>query len=266
MAIITISRGTYSGGREVAEKVAQRLGYECLSREVLVEASREFNIPEVKLLHAIRDAPSVLDRFSFGKERYVAYIQTALLEHFQKDNIVYHGLAGHFFVRHVGHVLKVRIVADPEDRIPAMMQREGITDPDQARRRLDAIDETRRKWSLYLYGIDTHDPALYDLVIHLKDLSTDDAADIICHTIQMPCFQTTPESQQKLEDLLLAARVRATLIERYPRAGVGAHEGVVYIGVEGAGAREEKEIHDVVGQVPGVKEIEVCVYPFLIPD
>jgi hypothetical protein len=39
MPIITISRGCYSRGKEVAEKVAKELGYQCLSREILLEAS-----------------------------------------------------------------------------------------------------------------------------------------------------------------------------------------------------------------------------------
>ncbi|MGO9691663.1 MAG: cytidylate kinase family protein, partial [Syntrophobacteraceae bacterium] len=50
MAIITISRGSYSNGKEVAEKVAQKLGYKCYAREVILEASKEFNIPEIKLV------------------------------------------------------------------------------------------------------------------------------------------------------------------------------------------------------------------------
>ena len=39
MSVITVSRGSYSRGKEVAEKVAQELGYACISREVLLEAS-----------------------------------------------------------------------------------------------------------------------------------------------------------------------------------------------------------------------------------
>ena len=41
MSIITVSRGSYSRGKEVAEKLAQVLGYECLSRDILLEASGE---------------------------------------------------------------------------------------------------------------------------------------------------------------------------------------------------------------------------------
>ncbi|MBS3779499.1 MAG: cytidylate kinase family protein, partial [Desulfovermiculus sp.] len=47
MAIITISRESYSQGRQVAEKLGQRLGYKVISREVLISTSEEFNIPEI---------------------------------------------------------------------------------------------------------------------------------------------------------------------------------------------------------------------------
>ena len=95
MAIITISRGSYSKGKEIAEKVAQGLNYEHTSRDVLLEASEHFNVPEIKLIRALHDAPSILNHFTYGKEKYVAYIKEAFLDHMIRDNIVYHGLAGH---------------------------------------------------------------------------------------------------------------------------------------------------------------------------
>src|SRR5919197_611039 len=49
MSIITISRGSFSGGQALAERVAQRLGYSCLSREVLVEAAATYGVPESTL-------------------------------------------------------------------------------------------------------------------------------------------------------------------------------------------------------------------------
>ena len=107
MPIITISRGSYSRGKEVAEGVARRLGYECISRDILLDTSEQFNIPEIKLERAIHDAPSILDRFGGGKERYMALIRAAFLKVMREDNLVYHGLAGHFFLQGVSHVLKV---------------------------------------------------------------------------------------------------------------------------------------------------------------
>jgi Cytidylate kinase-like family len=43
MAIITIARECCSHGAEIAEKVAEMLGYECISREILLEAAYFFN-------------------------------------------------------------------------------------------------------------------------------------------------------------------------------------------------------------------------------
>ena len=141
MAIITISRGSHSRGAEIAERVAQNLGYECISREVLLETSGQFNIPEVKLVRALHDAPSVLERFTNGKQKYVAFIEQAFLEHMHKNDVVYHGLAGHFFLKDVAHVLKVRILADMDVRVgvgddmvglvqvPVRVGVEGVRDP-----------------------------------------------------------------------------------------------------------------------------------------
>ncbi len=211
MSIITISRGSYSRGKEVAEKVAQRLGYECVARDVLIEASEKFNIPEVKLVRAIHDAPSVLDRFLYGKEKYIAFIQAALLKHLQRDGVVYHGLAGHFFLKGVSHVLKVRIIADMEDRVRYETEREKISEK-EALRLLQRDDEERRKWSRDLYGIDPWDPGLYDLVLHIRKITVEDAVDIICHTVSLDHFRVTPDSQQAMDDLVLAAQAKAASV------------------------------------------------------
>jgi cytidylate kinase len=209
MSIITISRGSYYRGREVAEKLAQKLGYECLSRDILLEASEEFNIPEIKLIRAIKDAPSILDRFTHQKEKYVAYIRSALLKHVQKDNVVYHGLFGHFFLQDIPHVLKVRIVADLEDRVADEVKREGIS-PSKAREVIMKDDEERRKWALHLYGADWWDATLYDLVIHLKNITVDDAVSLLCSMVQLPGFQTTPESQEAIDNLAEATHMEMT--------------------------------------------------------
>lgn len=212
MAIITISRGSYSKGREVAEKVAQRMGYQVVSRDVLLEASEKFHIPEVKLVRAIHDAPSILERFTHGKYCYLAFIRAALSERAVKDDLVYHGLAGHLLLKGVPHVLKVRIIADLEARVAAEMKRENLTQ-NQACSLLIKDDAERRKWTQSLYGVDPWDASLYDLVIHINQLTVDDAVDFIVQAAGRECFKTTVEAQQKMQDLALACRVKASLAE-----------------------------------------------------
>jgi cytidylate kinase len=259
MSIITISRGSYSRGKEVAEKVARKLGYECLARDVVVEASRDFNIPEIKLIRAIHDAPSILDKFVYGREKYIAYVQQAMLHHFRKDNVVYHGLAGHFFVKDISHVLKVRILAEMEDRVKLEMERQGIT-AREARRLLESDDIQRKRWSQNLYGIDTWDPRLYDVVLHIKKISVDDAVDIICHTVKLDDFRTTPESQQKMENLAIAADIKAALVELKPDVDVYGKDGIFHVTTTVPESLEVELIEKtekISKGIPGVREIKV---------
>ena len=269
MSIITISRGSYSRGKEVAEKVAQRLGYECVSRDVLIEASDEFNIPEIKLVRAIHDSPSVLDRFTHGKEKYVAYIRAAVLKRVLRDNVVYHGLAGHFFLQDVPHVMKVRIIAAFEDRVREEMKREGVS-AEKARYTLKKDDEERRKWGLSLYGADTADSRLYDMVLHIKTLTVEDAVEVLFQTANRPCFRTTPQSQKILEDLSQAAQVQAALVAGFPSARVTAKNGKIFVSNVETSLLMEREViaeaTKLARKVPGVEEVAVSTTHSITSD
>ena len=263
MSIITISRGSYSRGKEVAELLARKLGYACFSRDVLLEASDQFNIPEVKLVRAIHDAPSVLERFTYGKERYVKYIRAAFLKHVQRDNVVYHGLAGHFFLQGVPHVLKVRIVADMEDRVREEMKRESIS-ADTARDILTRDDEERRKWSMQLYGIDAWDPRLYDMTLHLGRISAPEAADLLLLNARYPSFQTTPDSRKMLDNLTLAAHVEAALVLDFHRVNATAEGGIVSVTIGAPlnmGEAAARKAEAIAMNVPGVKAATADVTP-----
>jgi hypothetical protein len=127
---------------------------------------------------------------------------------------------------------------------------------------LKKIDEQRRKWSISLYGIDTSDPGLYDMVLHIRKITVDDAVDIICHTVGLKDFQTTPESQKAMDDLLLASEVKATLINLKPDVEVYSDSGKVSVTTSARLSQEEKLIQDIEGVVktiPGVKEVTVHV-------
>jgi cytidylate kinase len=247
-------------GTKVAELVADRLGYECIAREVLLEASEQFSIPEAKLLRAIQDAPSIIERAIYGnKEKYVAYIQAALLRHLQRDNVVYHGLAGQFFLQGIDHVLKVRILADTEDRIRIVMERDGVS-RDRAIAILKHDDAERHRWGQSLYGIDSRDPSLYDMVLHIHRFQMEDAAEIISHAAGLKHFQTTPESQQIMDDRVLAAMVKAALIDVQSDVSVWASSGAIRVTAKTAEGRMEtarRELEETARKVEGVQSVEV---------
>jgi cytidylate kinase len=268
MSIVTISRGSYSRGKEVAEKLAQVLNYECISREIILEASEQFNIPELKLVRAIHDAPTILDRFTSGKERFIAFFRAALLKHLQRDNIVFHGLAGHFFLQKIPHILKVRIIADLEDRVREEMKRENIS-ADEARLVLVKDDAERRKWGLSLFGLDSWDSRLYDIILHIDNMQVDNAVSIILHSLEQPCFQTTVESRRLLDDSSLAAQVEAALVKDFPKVEVDAREGDVFVSVRGSLVDEKiisAKVKNQAEMVAGVKRIHVNMIPFVVEE
>jgi cytidylate kinase len=259
MALITISRGAYTKGKEIAEKTAQELGYDCISREALLKASEDFDIPEIKLIQAIDNAPSFLDRFTRGREKYIGYIRAALFNQLKKDNVVYHGFGSHFFVKDIPRVLKVRVISPIGDRINIVRERYEISRK-EAVRFIEKIDEQRKKWGLRLYGFDPSDPSLYDLVLHIDKIGVKDAVVTICRMVGLEQFQTTPESKQVLQDLALAAEVKTFLIGVKPDAEVCIDNGFVSLKTE-AEVSEDSDLvgkmGEIVKMVPGVKGIKV---------
>lgn len=263
MSIIAISRGSYRSGKEVAEKVALKLNYACIDRDLLIDEINLFHLPEIKLVRNIHDATSILDRFPYGKERYIAGIRSALLKRCRRDNIVYHGLAGHFFVKDVPHVLKIRIIADLEVRVKKEAEREGIS-AQEARNTLLKDDEERRKWALYLYGIDVLDSRLYDRVFNIGAVTVDDVVDIIVDTAKLPGFQPTDDSVKMINNLALAAEAQASLFE-FPNASVSAKEGRVLVRLKAPS--EQKgfitiTVKNIVKKINGVEAVEVSIEPY----
>lgn len=260
MPVISISRGSYHRGRDVAHAVAEMLRYECISRGSLLENSDIYDTPEIRLMPNVKHAAQVLERFSFGRERYVNYMSSSILHFLKKDNHIYHGHAGQFFVHDVSHVIKIRIIADFNERVAAEAERKNITE-DQARIQLTRDDEERRKWAKLLYGIDISDPQNYDMVLNISTMSVQDAATLIAQAASFPCYQATTESMRRIENLALKSEVKAALFD-YPQATVRAEDGVVRIQVKAPAEQEEavqRRIEAVLQNIPEVASFEVKV-------
>jgi cytidylate kinase len=259
MAVITISRGSASGGRLLAEGVAANLGYGIVSREDVVHEAAKFGVSEEKLQEAILKPLGILDRLKYERTRFTAFIQTVLCEYAQQDNIVYHGNAGHLLLQGVSHVFCVRLIAPPSYRIRRLMEEKKM-DPDEAARHIETVDQQRRAWTLFLYGVDPLDPDLYDLVINLKRIDLECAVELVVASIKRKEFETTEESNREMANLALAARVRAALAANEETASatveVRAKDGVVFLKGKSRSDAMVAAILDVAGKVEGVREVK----------
>lgn len=258
MPIITISRGSSTMGKVVAEQVARQLDYRLISREVLLDAGSRFNVPEIKLEKAIHDAPGILERYRHNKQSYVAYIRSALIERVVDDKAVYHGLAGHLLLQGIPHLLKVRITADMEKRVEIVMRRDGIP-AEEARARIREDDKQRRKWTHSLYDQDPWDASLYDLTICIDKLSVDNAVDFICRAAASEGFQATEKTLRQVADMAVACRVKAALVDDFPNVGVTCEYGNVLVYVKGkeqATARLTKRLNRIRESINGIHHLE----------
>lgn len=262
MAIITISRGTFSGGQKLAECVAEKLGYRCISRQVLVDAARNYGVPMDKLSQALMEPPGFLERLTTQRVHYLAYIRAALCREVKYDNLVYHGHAGHLLLIGLPNVLKIRVIASMEFRIKGAMERRQLG-RDQAIEFIKKIDEQRARWTKFLYHVDWTDPSLYDIIINLNRISISSACEIVSHAADLEEFKTTPQSQKAMEDLLLSTEVRAAIASSGASKGISdagieieSDEGIVTIGGTVGSIEDADKIREIARAVPGVKDLK----------
>jgi hypothetical protein len=145
-----------------------------------------------------------------------------------------------------------------EDRVRLEMEREGITEQ-EALHILEKDDEERRRWSRHLYGIDTRDSSLYDIVLHIHKITVYDAVDIICQIVGLEQFQATPESRQAMDDLVLSAKVKAALLDTGHDMHVSAQSGMVFVETESTIIQLSaliQEIEKITKAIDGVKDVK----------
>ncbi len=228
MSVVIIYADSYCMAEEIAERAAEALEYECISREVLRETAKTYGVPEGKLEEAMKDTRSFLNRFLSTRARLLAYFQACFIAAVKKDNLVYYGEAGHMLISGVSHILKVKLTADLKERVALKMDKEALSER-KARELLLSESEQRQRWFRSVFGEDGTDPIRFDLVINVTQISSKRAANIIAETARDVKFRPITYSVKAVQDQELASRIRAALIDSYPDVTVRAKDGEVSI-------------------------------------
>jgi CBS domain-containing protein/cytidylate kinase len=258
MAIITISRGTLSGGAELAELVGRKLGYKVISREVVVDAAKTYGVSEEKITEGLEHAPGLWARFTGQEENYMLAVQATLAWHVSEGDTVYHGLAGPFLLGGLPGVLRVRLIAPLSYRVGAAVAQLGIT-REQAVQHIQKIDHEREKWVRSLYGEDWADPSHYDIVLNLGDMSMETAAGVVQCMVAQKEYEWTDTVKQTVKDFALKNRVRAHLRFRSRFAelpiNVQVKNDVVRLAGDAAFDASASEVVQFVRSVEGVSSV-----------
>jgi cytidylate kinase len=258
MSIVTISRGLFSSGQALAERVAGMLGYRSMSRELLLEAATRYEIPEAKLTELMETSPEVTPLRPEQLRLYRVVMQAAMCEVLQGGKIVYHGHGGQEFLPGIAHVLRVRLLAPLAYRV-ARVREQRHMDQASAYLYLTKVDDIRARRVQEFFGVDWQDPRRYDLLLNLARTSLDEAGQKVAEWAKRPEFQPTPASDQALQDLTVKARVEAALAvneaSRSVILNIFAKQGTVYAWGPLPDFGAEREVLRVIEGVEGVRDV-----------
>jgi cytidylate kinase len=259
MPIITISRGSCSGGAKLAEGLKKRLGWKILSQEdVSAAAAQAYRMTEQELFRGLYFPANFFERFTHRKTRYLLATQATVTGLLVDGNGIYHGLAGQFLFADLCNAFKVRIVAPMDYRIETAMQRFGLT-KDEARQHIRDADEYRSRWGRQIFNSDITDADLYDLVVNLEHVSIDRATTMIAEIMEGKDYAPTAECLQEYHDFALDRRVKAELFFNSPFtpdiAQVSVRNGEVILSGGKTFSASEKDLVEFVGGIPGVDKI-----------
>jgi hypothetical protein len=158
----------------------------------------------------------------------------------------------------ITHVLSVRVIADLELRIQAVMEHQHLGRPD-AMTYIEKVDKERQQWTRFMFKVDWDDPSLYDLVLNLSRISLAIACDTVVHLTTQAEFTPTAASVKAMQDLALSSRASAVLA-RDPRTTganlkVETDDGLVTVTGTTQSPAVIEAVPLVVRQVDGVKNV-----------
>jgi CheY-like chemotaxis protein len=272
MAIISIFSGSHCHGEEIAAAVSRRLGWERVDRELLLLAAAESGVAEDRLESVMLDSPPFFNRLTREREKNLAHLRVGLAELVQRDDLVYHGFAGHLIPRGISHVLQVCAIANMDYRVKLAVRQEGLSRAD-AHKAIGEEDAQRLRWTQWIVGQDPYLESLYDVVLAMHDMTVDEAVEVLVASAAKPAVATTPASRQAAADFQLAARVNLALTQEGHEVEVRADRGNVFIGINKyvfRRSRFEERLEAIAMQVPGVESFSAgpgtrYVPPGLVP-
>ncbi len=202
MAVITLSRQMESGGDEVAQLLCEKLGYHYFDKNAMVQIGQEIGLAAGVVQSAVDFQPAakgLLERWFGSTQRLtggdpsswtftareealqdltVANLVDIINAGYKKGNVVIVGRGGMAALQNKPDVLHVRIQAPLALRVRRLQEHEGLIFED-AQKKIRERDLSDVDWIKRYFGLDSHDPQLFDLIINTAKYTPADAADLI---------------------------------------------------------------------------------------
>jgi cytidylate kinase len=210
MNVITVTREYGAGGYEVANRLAQLLGWQLLDRELLHQAAEVEHLPDADLERLDEKAISLADRFRLHPphQQYIHGLTEAARQAAARGNVVLVGRGTGQLLTNLPNVLHLRLMAPKEWRARRMAQREGWS-LEEATARCTEQDRTRQRFTRYFFGDGPFQPASYHLVVNTGRVSLEDVAAGVAALVRGDRPSPPPESPASRRVLTLSREMGA---------------------------------------------------------
>lgn len=184
--VITIGRSCGSGGLEIAQKLADRLGVRCYDADALLEeATRAGCAEEMRAFLAEKPVNSLL--FSIAVEnsaRGMGRVPFTLMHQIaEREDFVLLGHCGNYALRDRDDLTTLFIHGELEQRVQRIMRTQDMSER-EARRYIHKTDEARRHFHEFYTGEVWGEAEKYDLTINSFALGVDATAEMLEGFIQ----------------------------------------------------------------------------------
>lgn len=178
--VVTVSREVGSRGSFFAGRLAERMGFQLLHREV-IDAICTSSGYRRRIIESLDDrfrsdldilAESLVTQQSVDHSDYHRHLVKIVLSMACLGGVVLVGRGGSFILGPL-RGFHVRVLAPVERRQANLMKYRGLSQ-DDARDEVKRIDQERREMVKKLFGEDIDDPHHYDMVINLAMLELED--------------------------------------------------------------------------------------------
>jgi len=257
-----------SGGRIIAQKVAEGLGLEVFDDVKFQEAALQAGISPEDRANLDERAPGLWGHIWRQKsDMYINLMESVVYDLAKKGQGVIVGHAGQILLSEFNCALHVLIFAPEEARIQRLVDQHKMS-RENAEKLLHKADHELQGFFQFAFHKTLDDISLYDLIVNTAKMKEDAAARLITEAVQSDTIkECTLQALQSMESLALAKRVEAAILKselslahvsvEVPAAGQVLLTGLVYSDVG-----KDTLLKSVRG-VQGVKDIraEISVVP-----
>ncbi len=216
MPIVAMTSDMGSGGREVAQRLAGRMGLKIIEQgSIHLIVAEKLRVRESVVRHCMEGRATIFEKWQIDATRVVRHLEVEILNLALMGNVLFFGCGSCVVLRGLPHIPRVRVSAPMDCRERAVMQRLALSDRSSARQELERNDKAQRRILRDAYGVDREDPLLFDLLLNTERNSADTCAQLVWDLAERPEYRETELVRAVHEDKALEARIRLELDERF---------------------------------------------------